>query len=155
MQPFSCQHREQHISKQNYKLSQYRRIIFPDQNHKDGPLVLLYYILFKVYIWDLALSLTFSVYIFLSYEKLKQFVETFPPYNHNTYLRGTVMYVQYFFFTFDVCHAQINSVLTRKGAGLYSHSSAQHWVKITCVYYIRSKQGRRQFNNIIQRYRTD
>jgi hypothetical protein len=38
MQPFSFQHREQHISKRIYKITVVQeRFIFPDYNYKDGP----------------------------------------------------------------------------------------------------------------------
>ncbi len=41
MQLFSCQHREQHISKRNFEITAvilWKRFIFPDWHYKDGPL---------------------------------------------------------------------------------------------------------------------
>jgi hypothetical protein len=45
MQPFSCQHRDQYISKRNYEITVvilWRRFIFPDENYEVGPLNLFF-----------------------------------------------------------------------------------------------------------------
>jgi hypothetical protein len=59
MLPFSCQHREQYISKMNYKITvQYESheegFIFPDYNYKDGPFSQLYF-------WDLEVTFGYVI----------------------------------------------------------------------------------------------
>jgi hypothetical protein len=97
MQPFSCQHREHHISKQDYEISVVQEIHIPDQNHKGGPLNMLcpcpfltHILGFGIEVWLISFrvmesksqldKLIFSIY-FSNYEKFKYFVETFTPYN--------------------------------------------------------------------------
>ncbi len=93
MQPFSCRHREQQISKQDYEISAVQEIL----NYRVEPQrwSLEFFISYsEVFIWDLALRLAnsfqshvikfsiciFSIY-FPNYEKLKSFAKTFTPYN--------------------------------------------------------------------------
>jgi hypothetical protein len=55
MQPVSCQHREQHITKRSYKISVEQEIHISRLEYKYGSLNFLF-TLFKVYIWDLVVE---------------------------------------------------------------------------------------------------
>jgi hypothetical protein len=52
MQPFSCQHREQHISKRNNEITVVQEMIYKDGRHLE---LVFFPILKYIYIWDLGL----------------------------------------------------------------------------------------------------
>ncbi len=63
---------------------------------------------------------------FPNYEKLKSSVETFTPYNQNTYFQRTVMYVHcpIWIFIFDIDQAQITQNVRDAAANIHSNPAA-------------------------------
>ncbi len=72
VQPFSCKHGEQYISKKYYKITVvllvllWRRFMFPDLIYKDGPLNFMFYFLkYIVGILDWGLAYSFWDHVIL------------------------------------------------------------------------------------------
>ncbi len=85
MQPFSFQHKENHISKRNYEISlvQAVHISWLELQRWSFEFVIFFS---KVYIWDLGIQISIRQknfqYIFSpKYEKIKSFAETFTSHN--------------------------------------------------------------------------
>ncbi len=100
MQPFSCQHRDQHISKRNYEISVVQEIHISRLELQRGSLEFV--ISFsKVYIWDRGLATSFwdhvikslirqmnFQYIFSQLWKVKIFCGNIHSLKSKTYFRG-------------------------------------------------------------------
>jgi hypothetical protein len=128
----TCQHREQHISKQDYEISAVQEIhiyILEPQRW-----TLEFVISFsKVFIWDLALRLAncfkshvnqisiFSIY-FSQLWKVKIF-------------SGNCYVCPIWIFLFDTCRAQINSALCVSGSGPdLVETSWKKWINYILAY---------------------
>jgi hypothetical protein len=105
MQQFSCQHRKQNISKQNYEIYVEQEILISWLELQMWSLELVISFLKYMFgIWDWGVANSFWDHViqisirpinFSNYEKLKFFVDTFTPFNQILlYFRVTVMYVK-------------------------------------------------------------